>query len=104
MTKVRIDTPGATVEVDADGDLTEVAAEALRLFNAAGGWPRNPAGPAMGFSSADRRYTPPAQSSGMRQSPRPYPVQVRADDVPSVTNEDQSPGFPGPAIEDGHLA
>lgn len=40
MVKVKIDTPGATIELEAEGDLDTVSAEALRLFNAAGGWPQ----------------------------------------------------------------
>lgn len=56
MTKVRIDTPGATIEVEADGDLAEVSDQALELFREAGGWPRGD-GPAFGFSQ-ERRYSP----------------------------------------------
>ena len=74
MTKVRIDSPGVTVEIEADGTLDEVTDKALHAFREAGGWPQPRPGPAFGFH-ADRRWTPPAQPSGMNRSPGPYPIQ-----------------------------
>lgn len=78
MTKVKIDTPGVTVEVEADGELSDVAAKALQVFTEAGGWPQPTQGPATGFQLTDRRWTPPTQSSSMHQSPGPYPIQAEA--------------------------
>jgi hypothetical protein len=75
VTKVRIDTPGVTVEVDADGNLADVAARALQLYRDAGGWPQ-PAGAAVGFASTERRPAAAVQPSGMRCAPGPYPVQT----------------------------
>ena len=73
MTKVRIDSPGVTVEIDAEEPLDVVLPKAMGAFHDAGGWPRE-SGPAFGFQ-AERRSTPPAQPSGMRWAPGPYPIQ-----------------------------
>jgi hypothetical protein len=74
LTRVKIDTPGATIEVEADDPLAEVADRALELFRQAGGWPQQQ-GAAIGFAATERRSTPPVQPSGMRWAPGPYPVQ-----------------------------
>ncbi|WP_306215757.1 hypothetical protein [Actinoplanes sp. RD1] len=73
-TKVKIETPGATVEVEAHAGLEEVARVALQLFHQAGGWPQEPPR-ASGFASTERRDTPPAQASSMPWAPGGYPVQ-----------------------------
>lgn len=73
-TKVRIDTPGASVEIEAHADLDVVAGTALRLFQQAGGWPRENTR-AAGFATAERRDTPAAQPSSMEWAPGGYPVQ-----------------------------
>ncbi len=77
QTKVRIETPGATVEVEAHEPLDTVSAVALRLFREAGGWPQEEAR-AAGFASAERRATPAVQASSMDtmdSAPGAYPVQ-----------------------------
>lgn len=57
--KVVIDTPGPTITVEADEPLNDVAAKALELFQAAGGWPQH--GNTVGFgtvaSTTERRGT-----------------------------------------------
>lgn len=73
--KVRIETPGATVEVEAHESLDTVAAVALRLFREAGGWPKEGTKSA-GFVQAERRDTPPTQASSMPWAPGAYPVQM----------------------------
>ena len=73
-TKVRIDTPGVSIEVEAHEPLDVVAATAMRLFQEAGGWPQEPLRTS-GFVQAERRDSPPAQASGMPHGPGPYPVQ-----------------------------
>lgn len=64
--KVKTDTPGVTVEIEATGTLDAVAKKALRLFQDAGGWPQ-PTPSAVGFS-AERRGTwdahPPLNAGG----------------------------------------
>lgn len=75
MTRVKIDTPGVTVEIDADEPMDAVKAAALDAFHTAGGWPQAGEGPAAGFTT-ERRYTPPAQPSAMRWAPGPYPEQA----------------------------
>lgn len=47
--KVVIDTPGPTITVEATGTLADVAAKALELFTAAGGWPTQ--GNTVGFGT-----------------------------------------------------
>lgn len=74
-TKVRIDTPGATIEIEANEPLAEVVATALRLFHEAGGWPQVVTRSA-GFTQAERRETPPVQPSSMPYGPGAYPVQM----------------------------
>lgn len=74
MTRVKIDTPGVTVELDGDGSVHELSREALRLFRKAGGWPQGVEGPAYGFA-VEKRTTPPAQPSAMRWAPGPYREQ-----------------------------
>lgn len=58
--KVVIDTPGPTITVEADAALDDVAAKALELFQAAGGWPQQ--GNTVGFgtvaSSTERSSGP----------------------------------------------
>jgi len=75
QTKVRIDTPGATIEIEANEPLAEVVATALRLFHEAGGWPQVPYRSA-GFVQAERRDTLPVQPSSMPYGPGAYPVQM----------------------------
>ncbi len=74
-TKVRIDTPGATIEIEAHEPLSDVVATALRLFHEAGGWPQEISRSA-GFAQAERRETPPTQASSMPYAPGPYPLQL----------------------------
>ncbi|MDW5327910.1 hypothetical protein [Plantactinospora sp. KLBMP9567] len=74
-TKVRIDTPGATIEIEANESLAEVVATALRLFHEAGGWPQVNSRSA-GFAQAERRETYPVQPSSMPYGPGSYPVQM----------------------------
>lgn len=57
MTKVRIDTPGVTVEIEADDTLNEVTDKALKTFHEAGGWPQQQPGRVLGFQ------VPPATAS-----------------------------------------
>jgi hypothetical protein len=47
--KVVIDTPGPTITVEAEGELADIAAKALELFKAAGGWPQQ--GNTVGFGT-----------------------------------------------------
>ncbi|MEE6258151.1 hypothetical protein [Plantactinospora sonchi] len=75
QTKVRIDTPGATIEIEANEPLSEVVATALRLFHEAGGWPQVPYRSA-GFAQAERRDTLPVQPSSMPYGPGSYPIQM----------------------------
>jgi hypothetical protein len=74
-TKVRIDTPGATIEIEANEPLAEVVATALRLFHEAGGWPQVNSR-AAGFAQTERRDTYPAQPSSMPYAPGSYPIQL----------------------------
>jgi len=74
-TKVRVDTPGATVEIEAHEPLEQVVATAMRLFHEAGGWPQE-SRYAAGFAQIERRDTPPVQASSMPYGPGPYPVQA----------------------------
>ncbi|MEV4629266.1 hypothetical protein AB0J90_23690 [Micromonospora sp. NPDC049523] len=73
-TKVRIETPGATIDIEAHEPLGEVVDTALRLFHEAGGWPREQVRSA-GFAQTERRDFPPPQSSSMPYAPGAYPVQ-----------------------------
>jgi hypothetical protein len=73
-TKVRIDTPGVSIELEAHEPLDAVAATAMRLFQEAGGWPQEPLRTS-GFVQTERRDSPPVQASAMPQGPGPYPVQ-----------------------------
>lgn len=66
MTKVRIDTPGVTIEIESDEPLSSVSRKALQLFKRAGGWPQSDPGPASGFASTDRRWSPQSNGSAMR--------------------------------------
>lgn len=75
VTKVRIDTPGVTVDIEAHEPLDVVAGTAIRLFNEAGGWPQDH-GRSSGFAHIERRETPPAQASSMEWAPGSYPVQM----------------------------
>ena len=74
QTKVRIETPGATVEVEAHESLDTVSTVALRLFREAGGWPKEETRSA-GFIQNERRDTPAAQASSMEWAPGAYPIQ-----------------------------
>jgi hypothetical protein len=57
MPRVKIDTPGVTVEIDAnEASVTELAAQALQLYRDAGGWPQHQPS-AAGFV-AERRWSP----------------------------------------------
>lgn len=47
--RVVIDTPGPTITIEAAGHLDQIAAKALELFTAAGGWPQP--GSAVGFGT-----------------------------------------------------
>lgn len=71
MTKVRIDTPGTTIEIESDEPLSVVSRKALKLFERAGGWPQDGHGPAAGFSAMERRWTPESNGSAMRVPPAP---------------------------------
>ncbi|MFG1606094.1 hypothetical protein [Actinoplanes sp. NPDC049265] len=73
-TKVRIETPGATIEVEAKAALDEVARTALDLFHQAGGWPRENYR-SSGFATAERRDTPAVQPSSMPWAPADFPAQ-----------------------------
>ncbi|MBB4961571.1 hypothetical protein [Micromonospora polyrhachis] len=74
-TKVRVDTPGVTVEIEAHEPLEQVVTTAMRLFHEAGGWPQE-SRYAAGFAQVERRDTPPTQASSMPYGPGPYPVQA----------------------------
>lgn len=74
-TKVRIDTPGVSIELEAHESLETVAATAMRLFHEAGGWPRENTR-AAGFVQSERRDSPPVQPSAMPYGPGPYPIQA----------------------------
>jgi hypothetical protein len=75
MTRVKIDTPGVTVELDGDGSVHDLARQALRLFRRAGGWPPGNDGPATGFASAERREDARYQAHGDAWQ---YPVRAIA--------------------------
>ncbi|MEV7625100.1 hypothetical protein [Actinoplanes sp. NPDC089786] len=74
ITKIRIETPGATIEVEAKESLDVVARTALDLFHRAGGWPQENVR-AAGFATAERRDSPAAQPSSMPWAPGAYPIQ-----------------------------
>ncbi|RKR87366.1 hypothetical protein BDK92_1641 [Micromonospora pisi] len=74
-TKVRIETPGASIDIEAHEPLGEVVATALRLFHEAGGWPRENTRSA-GFAQTERRDSPSTQASSMPYAPGAYPVQL----------------------------
>jgi hypothetical protein len=74
-TKVRIDTPGVSIEIEAHEPLDSVVTTAMRLFHEAGGWPQH-SSHAAGFTQLERRDTPPAQASAMPDAPGAYPVQL----------------------------
>lgn len=58
MPRVKIDTPGVTVEIDANEvSVTELREHALQLFRDAGGWPQTEH-KGVGFAATDRRWTP----------------------------------------------
>lgn len=61
-TTVTIDTPGVTVTITTAGHLDAVAAKALEVFHAAGGWPQHRDGPA-GFAQVERGEAAAAGSS-----------------------------------------
>lgn len=67
MPRVKIDTPGVTVEVEAnEASINELGDQALKLFHEAGGWPQKEHG-SFGFgSSAERRWTPDHQHEKYR--------------------------------------
>ena len=75
VSKVRIDTPGVSVDIEAHEPLDTVAATAMRLFREAGGWPQDTSR-SPGFSMLERRDTPPTQASAMPHAPGPYPTQM----------------------------
>jgi len=74
VTKVRIDTPGASIDIEAQESLDTVVATALRLFHEAGGWPQDRSRSA-GFATLERRDFASAQPSSMESAPGQYPVQ-----------------------------
>lgn len=74
VTKVTITAGGASVTIEAPEPMAAVTAVALETFAAATGGAGERLGPAYGFT-AERRDAPPAQASGMRWAPGPYPVQ-----------------------------
>ncbi|MGW0435553.1 hypothetical protein ACWDV4_23815 [Micromonospora sp. NPDC003197] len=74
-TKVRVDTPGVTVEIEAHEPLDQVVATAMRVFHEAGGWPQENRY-AAGFAQVERRDAAPVQASSMPYAPGPYPVQA----------------------------
>lgn len=59
MPRVKIDTPGVTVEIEANEvSINELGEQALKLFERAGGWPQHQRS-AFGFGAAtERRWTP----------------------------------------------
>lgn len=71
-TKVRIETPGATIDIEAHEPLGEVVATALRLFHEAGGWPREQTRSA-GFAQTERRDFPRPSPARCRTPPAPTP-------------------------------
>ncbi|MEV4270572.1 hypothetical protein [Micromonospora aurantiaca (nom. illeg.)] len=73
MSRIEIDAGGRRIVIEHDGELEPLRQTALSLWEQTD-CPDRP-GPAVGFQ-AERRYTPPAQPSGMRWAPGPYPVQA----------------------------
>lgn len=58
MPRVKIGTPGVTVEIDADEESAkDLTALALAVFKDAGGWPQTEHH-GIGFAAAERRSTP----------------------------------------------
>lgn len=75
VARVKIDTPGVTVEIEAAEPVSELAEKALELFHRAGGWPQQKTG-SVGFAVTERRPSLDAQPSSMPMYPHPYPVQA----------------------------
>lgn len=84
MSRIEINAGGRHVIVEHDGELSlePLRLAALGLWNDTAG-PERPPGPATGFQLTERRWTPPAQPSGMRAAPGPFPVQVNAESPPA---------------------
>lgn len=80
VARVRIDTPGVTVEIEAAEPVSDLAEKALDLFHRAGGWPQHKTG-SVGFAVTERRPSLDAQPSSMPAYPHPYPVQARGVDL-----------------------
>ena len=75
MTSVEINAGGRYVRVTQDGrDVETLLPLAQKAWEATEGAKHEADGPAFGFQ-AERRHTPPAQPSGMRWAPGPYPIQ-----------------------------
>lgn len=56
MPRVKIDTPGVTVEIDAnEASVKELAEQALQLYRDAGGWPQTEH-EGIGFAATEKRY------------------------------------------------
>lgn len=69
MPRVKIDTPGVTVEIEAnEASAKELGELALQLFRDAGGWPQTEAR-GIGFAATERRYTPDTEPIGRYGSP-----------------------------------
>jgi hypothetical protein len=64
MPRVKIDTPGVTVEIDANEvSAKDLAALALELYKDAGGWPQTEAR-GIGFAVTEKRWTPDHRDTG----------------------------------------
>ncbi len=58
MPRVKIDTPGVSIELDANEvSSKELCEQALQLFKDAGGWPQTEH-KGIGFSATEKRWTP----------------------------------------------
>lgn len=80
MTEIEINAGGRYVKITQDGrDAETLLPLAEQAWKATEGAKHESDGPAFGFQ-AERRGTPPAQPSGMRWAPGPYPIQGRAEE------------------------
>lgn len=62
MPRVKIDTPGVTIEIDANEmSADDMGKLALQLFRVAGGWPQGDPIRPVGFAATERRWTPDHQ-------------------------------------------
>ena len=79
VTTVEINAGGRYVRIQQDGrDVETLLPLAEQAWKATDGAKHESDGPAFGFQ-AERRGTPPAQPSGMRWAPGPYPIQAAED-------------------------